>query len=72
MTTYLEHETVEGERWDQLALRYYGDATAYEGIIAANTHVLITPTLQGGIRLRIPVIAKAVVSSSKLPPWVKR
>lgn len=69
---YLEHETVEGERWDQLALRYYGDATAYEGIIAENPHVPISPALAGGLRLRIPVRAQAVVAESKLPPWVKR
>lgn len=31
---YLEHVTTDGERWDNLAWRYYGDALAYERIIA--------------------------------------
>lgn len=34
---YLEHVTSEGERWDNLAWRFYGDALAYERIIVV-TH----------------------------------
>ena len=26
---YLEHITTDGERWDNLAWHYYGDALAY-------------------------------------------
>ena len=33
---YLTHITTEGERWDQLATRYYGDPLQYERIVAAN------------------------------------
>ncbi|MBJ3537853.1 tail protein X, partial [Salmonella enterica subsp. enterica serovar Derby] len=42
---YLEHVTTDGERWDNLAWRYYGAALAYERIIAANPHVAILPVL---------------------------
>src|SRR5690606_8109276 len=39
---YLSHVTREGERWDQLAFTYYGDATRYEPIVRANPQVPLT------------------------------
>lgn len=71
MARYLEHTTLGGERWDTLAARYYGDATAYGGIIAANPHVDITPVLGPGVRLSIPVIDAPPASraTEDLPPW---
>ena len=65
---YLVHLTKTGERWDQIAYRYYGDAMGYERIIAANPHVPIVPILEGGIRLSIPVIEKKELFE-ELPPW---
>ena len=67
---YLEHVTTEGERWDNLAWRYYADALAYERIIAANPHVAIIPVLPSGVRLIIPVIS-ASQTTSQLPPCLR-
>ncbi|HGD3424777.1 TPA: tail protein X [Enterobacter hormaechei] len=67
---YLEHITTEGERWDNLAWRYYGDALAYERIIVANPHVAILPVLPSGMRLVIPVISITQISS-EVPPWLR-
>ncbi len=66
---YLTHITTQGERWDQLASRYYGDPFGYERIIAANPHVPIVPVLPGGLALSIPVIAQDDVAQD-LPPWM--
>lgn len=65
---YLTHITTEGERWDQLAWKYYGNALEYERIVAANPQVPITPTLLGGLRLSIPVIEETQIVEG-LPPW---
>ena len=65
---YLTHITTEGERWDQLAWKYYGNALEYERIVAANPQVPITATLQGGLRLSIPVIEETQIVED-LPPW---
>ncbi|MBK5142984.1 tail protein X [Budviciaceae bacterium BWR-B9] len=65
---YRFHITTEGERWDQLAWRYYGDAYLYPQIIAANRHVAITPTFKAGITLAIPLI-ESKPSSVGMPPW---
>jgi phage tail protein X len=67
---YLTHRTTEGERWDQIAYRYYGDPFAYADIIAANPELAITPTLPSGALLLIPVIERAsTLSTDDLPPW---
>lgn len=65
---YRLHVTNEGERWDNIAWRYYGDAYLYPQIIAANPHVAITATLPAGLTLAIPLI-ETKPSSVGLPPW---
>lgn len=67
---YIPHLTTEGERWDSLAWRYYGDAHAYERIIQANPGLPLMTTLPGGLTLAIPVVeSDEVATSEALPPW---
>ncbi|WP_085653705.1 tail protein X [Lonsdalea britannica] len=69
---FIEHITTQGERWDALAYRYYGDPLGYDRIIAANPHVAVTPVLASGIMLSIPVIEQAdVVLTEDTPPWLR-
>ncbi len=69
----LEHITTQGERWDTLAWRYYGDPHAYGRIIAANPALDIGTTLPSGVVVLIPIIAlaeaQARVADEELPPW---
>lgn len=66
----LKHPTSDGDRWDLLAWKYYGDATRYEEIIAANPEVPILPILPAGIMLVIPVIEDDEPTDTQdLPPW---
>ncbi len=67
MSGYVTYTTTEGERWDQIAYAVYGDVHAYEPIIAANPTVPIRPTLDGGVRLLIPI--RDMSSASAAPPW---
>jgi phage tail protein X len=72
MADYIEHLTGELERWDTLAWRYYGDATRYEPIIAANPHLAITPVLPSGVRIYIPILDNAIAAQpSSAPPWLR-
>lgn len=68
---YLTHITTEGERWDSLAWRYYGDAHRYLPIIQANPQVPITAALPAGLTLSIPVLEQAASTSEDLPPWMR-
>jgi nucleoid-associated protein YgaU len=70
MMAYLTHITTEGERWDQIAARYYGNALLYEPIIAANPRVPISPTLAGGQTIAIPIIERADLYED-IPPWLR-
>lgn len=69
--SYLTHITTEGERWDSLAWRYYGDAHRYLPIIQANPQVPITAALPAGLMLSIPVLEQAASTSEDLPPWMR-
>jgi len=66
----LTHLTIEGDTWDAIAQRYYGNAYRYPPIIAANPHVPITPVLPAGVLLTIPVLAPES-STQSLPPWMQ-
>lgn len=67
---FLTHVTTQGERWDAIATRYYGDPFEYERIIEANPHVPLTVDLPSGLVLSIPVIERADVIE-ELPPWLR-
>ena len=66
---FIVHITAEGERWDLLAFRYYGDAAQYAPIIRANPRVAIEPVFEAGIRIDIPVLVESTIVTSDLPPW---
>lgn len=67
---FLQHITTDGERWDTIAYRYYGDPHRYEGIIKANPHVPTGRLLTGGLTLRIPLVSPdRLVPADALPPW---
>lgn len=71
---HFEHETVEGERWDLVAWRYYRDVTKQSVIVRANRHLFLDPVrplpmvLPMGLRLKIPIVEERL-DESLLPPW---
>ncbi|WP_433886058.1 tail protein X [Pseudomonas vranovensis] len=67
---FIPHTTTEGERWDQLAWRYYGDAHRYQPIVQANPHVPLTSALPAGLTLAIPML-ETVLATEDLPPWMR-
>lgn len=63
------YTTMDGDRWDTIAYKAYGDSKQISGIIAANT-TPITDTFPGGIDLIIPIVEIAnAVNNDLLPPW---
>ncbi|MCX8016714.1 MAG: tail protein X [Rhodocyclaceae bacterium] len=65
---HLIHVTGEGERWDWIAWRYYRDVRQVPALIAANPHAPLAPILPAGLKLRVPLIARASQTAA-LPPW---
>ena len=69
MTEYYSYITKDNDRWDLISYKYYNDSTLYETIILANPDVAITPILEAGIKLKIPVIETIDEVTTDLPPW---
>lgn len=61
----------DGERWDQVAVRAYGDPALMTKIIAANPELGISTRLAGGTVLNIPVLPAQpdTTNAALLPPW---
>lgn len=71
MANYTEYLTIQGDRWDTVAYKAYGDATMVQPIIEANKEVYLTEILPAGVRLLVPIIEVAEVKTDPelLPPW---
>lgn len=67
--TYTTYKTVEGDRWDTIAFKAYGDATQYSKIIEANPFIPKGVVLPSGLTLYVPVEDRPSVNTSLLPPW---
>jgi len=71
MANFVEYVTKQGDRWDTIAFKAYGDATLIDGIIEANTSIVISPILEAGTRVIVPILesGEIQIDSELLPPW---
>lgn len=71
MDKIIQHTTIEGERWDAIAHKYYGEASMMNDIIRNNPSVPLYDILPAGIVLDIPIIESNEIKagSDQLPPW---
>jgi phage tail protein X len=71
MAEIIQHTTIDGERWDFIAQKYYGKASMMNAIIAANPDVPLYDILPAGIVLDIPILESVndATSANQLPPW---
>lgn len=69
--TFLKHIICEGERWDTLSFKYYGNAFEYSRIMNANPHIGFCEVLPVGAVVFIPVIHQKPTNNTKMPPWLR-
>lgn len=69
MAEFTEYTTIDGDRWDTVAWKAYGDATLYPQIAEANPDIPLTAVLPAGVRLLVPVLERATIDKNVLPPW---
>jgi phage tail protein X len=71
MSNFVEYVTKQGDRWDTIAFKAYGDATLINGLIQANTSIIISPILEAGTRVIVPILEAGdiQIDSELLPPW---
>lgn len=67
----MEYLVKDGDRWDSIAFKAYGDATQVSGIIEANKAVIISAVLVAGTKILIPILEDGdiIIDSELLPPW---
>lgn len=70
---YIEHKAQAGERWDDLAYRYYGNCFQVNEIIDANPQIGISPFLPEGETIIIPILEETTkqTNNENLPIWQK-
>lgn len=69
MSNFTEYITIDGDRWDTVAYKAYGDPMRYPEIAAANRTVALDAVLKPGTRLNVPVLETVEVDTNLLPPW---
>ncbi len=69
MTEYYSYITSDKDRWDLISYKFYDTPFFYEEIINANPDIPITPELNAGIQLKIPVLENTNKNTINLPPW---
>ncbi len=71
MSDFVEYITKQGDRWDTIAFKAYGDASLVNGIIEANPKIVISPIIAVGTRVVVPILEQGEVQidSELLPPW---
>lgn len=65
MKTYT---TIQGDKWDGIAYKVYGDTKFTDTLIAANAQYRMIYIFSAGIVLDIPEVEERV-SVDDLPPW---
>jgi hypothetical protein len=67
----LQYTTLEGERWDNVAYKAYGNPGLSKILIEANPEVKISDVLTAGTILNIPVQEEVsvITAAELLPPW---
>jgi len=66
MTTYI---TTQGDRWDTIAYKLYGDPYAYDALLLYNPQYADITVFPAGIRLAVPEIEYEEDINEVAPPW---
>lgn len=61
------YTTVQGDMWDRIAYKCYGDEAGINVLMDANEAYIDTVVFPAGVVLTVPEYTKPVAST--LPPW---
>lgn len=68
---YLSYISLEGDRWDVIAYKFYGDIEQMARIIETNPNVALSEVLPTGTKLYIPIIKALPPNNKDLPYWMR-
>lgn len=62
-----KYTTVQGDMWDSIAFKVYGNVAHTDKLILANKEYIGTHIFTSGIVLNVPTVSEP--TSDDLPPW---
>jgi len=66
----LEYITKDGDRWDLIAYRMYGDPYLYPVLLSANPELRALTLLPGGKKVKVPILYVPEEGEEEVnPPW---
>ncbi|MDK4685700.1 tail protein X [Kingella negevensis] len=72
MSGVLIYTTRDGDRWDTISHKHYGNAFEIARLIAANPHLPLAEQFKSGLTVFVPVLdSKPKNSQEQLPPWMR-
>lgn len=69
MAEFTRYPTKQGDRWDLIAWKAYGDVTKMREVIEANPDIALVAVFDEGYSLILPIIPEVSTQNSQLPPW---
>ncbi len=69
MADFVEYTTIQGDRWDTVAYKAYGDAMMFPQIAQANRGIPLDVVFVDGVKLKVPVLDAVTLDTNLLPPW---
>lgn len=61
--------TLQGDAWDAIAYRLWGEERFFMALVKANPEYLDVLVFEAGVRLKVPPMPERVLTT-ELPPWV--
>lgn len=72
MADFQRYNTTQGDRWDLIATRAYGDVSKQKELIEANPDIPIVASFQDAVTIILPIIPETSTQNSLLPPWLRK
>ena len=63
------YRTIQGDAWDSISLKVYGDEKYMDLLITANWREQQRVIFPAGIELQVPPLPADVQQNRNLPPW---
>lgn len=62
--------TLQGDAWDSIAYRLWGEERFFMELVKANPEHLDVVVFEAGVRLNVPPMPERIVATEQ-PPWVE-
>lgn len=71
MADSINYTSKQGDRWDNLAYKFYGSISGMKTLTDANPFVSLSPVIPTGSNIIVPIMddTDSAILTENLPPW---